>query len=258
MTRRLLVAGNWKMHGALAESASLVRDIMSSLPGELPIDVAVIPPFPYLYPMGELLKHSSIQLGAQSLYQEAEGAFTGETSAAMLQDIGCHYVLIGHSERRALFHEDPDTVGLKVKAALTAKLTPILCVGETHSDRLTGKTENTVAIQLQAVLNIIGAKAFDELIIAYEPVWAIGTGLTATPLQAEEVHAFIRAWLIKNQVAETQRIRILYGGSVKPDNARALFAMPNIDGGLIGGASLNASSFVAICQAARDEAVCAA
>lgn len=256
MNRRLFVAGNWKMYGASLRNAALINDIVSSLQADIMIDIAVMPPFPYLESVAASLTGSPIQLGAQNLYLGQEGAFTGEVSGSMLQDVGCRYVLVGHSERRALLNESSSLVGQKVKAALDVGLSPILCVGETQAERLAERTEEVVAAQLQAVLEVIGARGFDLVTIAYEPVWAIGTGLTATPLQAEAVHAFIRAWLIKNQVAETQRIRILYGGSVKPDNARALFAMSNIDGGLIGGASLNAASFVAICQAAHDEALC--
>lgn len=257
MTHRLFVAGNWKMHGSLASNARLVQSIQAGLPANLPIDIAILPPFPYLHTVAGLLNDSQMQLGAQNLYSEPQGAFTGEVSGAMLRDVGCHYVLAGHSERRALFHEDPTVVGKKVQAALTAELTPILCVGETHTERLAEQTEAVVANQLQAVLDVIGPLAFARVVIAYEPVWAIGTGLSATPEQAEAVHAFIRSWLIKNQVAEMQRIRILYGGSVKPENAKALFAMPSIDGGLIGGAALNAEQFLAICQAACTVTTCA-
>jgi len=250
MTNRLFIAGNWKMHGSLQKNAALITDITSKITRELPVDVAIMPPFPYLAAAALLLKPSSIQLGAQNLYLGQEGAFTGEVSGAMLHDVGCRYVIVGHSERRTLFHESPELVGNKVKAALDAKLIPILCVGETQQERATSQTEVVIALQLQAVLDVIGGQRFAELIVAYEPVWAIGTGLSATPEQAETTHAFIRGWLIKNQVAEMQGIRILYGGSVKPENAKALFAMPTIDGGLIGGASLNADAFIAICQAA--------
>lgn len=246
-----LIAGNWKMHGALQDSLALVKDIKAALPSELAIDVAIMPPFPYLYPIKEHLKGSRIALGAQDLYLGKEGAFTGEVSGAMLKDIGCQYVIVGHSERRQYFHETPTFVGEKVREALRFQLTPILCVGETLEERELNKTEHILAIQLQAVLDTIGSAGFEHLIIAYEPVWAIGTGLSATPDQAQAVHEFIQSWLIKNQVAESKRIRILYGGSVKPDNAYDLFSKPAIDGGLIGGASLNAASFSAICQAAQ-------
>jgi len=194
------------------------------------------------------LSGSSVLLGAQNLYIGTQGAFTGEVSAPMLAEIGCEYVLVGHSERRAIFHEDLHLVAEKFKAAQAAGLTPILCIGETRTQRENGETETVVRQQLESVIELVGIDAFKQVVIAYEPVWAIGTGLTATPEQAQEVHAFIRGLLAQNNVDIAGAIRILYGGSMKAENAASLLAMPDIDGGLIGGASLEADSFLAICK----------
>jgi len=196
------------------------------------------------------LQRSAILLGAQNLYLTAQGAFTGEVSGPMLADLGCRYVLVGHSERRALFHENLPLIAAKFKAALEFGLQPILCVGETKEEREQDKTHQVIETQINSVIEAVGIAAFKQAVIAYEPVWAIGTGLTATPKIADEVHAFIRTLIKQNNVDIADTIRILYGGSVKPENAAALFAMPNIDGGLVGGASLDANSFLSICKAA--------
>ena len=203
--------------------------------------------------MKTLLGSSPVLLGAQNLYVGAQGAFTGEVSGPMLKDIGCEYVLIGHSERRTIFREELDLVTAKFKAALEAGLQPILCIGETREQRERGETEQIVKQQLDSVIAAAGINALSHAVIAYEPVWAIGTGLTATPEQAQAVHAYIRHTISQNNVDIAKTIRILYGGSMKADNAASLLAMPDIDGGLIGGASLDAKSFLAICAAASNE-----
>ena len=247
--RKKMVAGNWKMHTSRREAKSLLEGIKN---GEWPsaVDVVVIPPFVHLPLAENILQSTSIAWGAQNLYVGESGAFTGEVSGSMLVDYGCKYVLVGHSERRSLFHEDVTLVGLKCKAALHAGLIPILCVGEKKEEREKNQTEEVIKTQLDSVLNTISIEELKRLVVAYEPVWAIGTGLTATPDEAQTVHAFIRKEIAKVGLELADKMRILYGGSVKADNARGLFAMPDIDGGLIGGASLKAESFLAICQAA--------
>lgn len=245
--RRKLIAGNWKMHGSVNRVTALVNGIKQGAVNITDKDILVLPPFIYLPLVHEKLKNSSIFLGAQNLYSKQEGAFTGEISGEMLKDIGCEFVLIGHSERRALFHDDLKTVAEKFKAAVAAGLKPILCVGETREERENNLTETIVRDQLMSVINTAGIDAFANAVIAYEPVWAIGTGLTATPEEAQAVHAFIRGIISQNKVDLGSAIRILYGGSMKPDNAASLLAMPDIDGGLIGGASLDAESFLKIC-----------
>ncbi len=252
--RQYLIAGNWKMHGSIRDAKQLLEAIKQGMKEIHPdshhaAEIAVIPPFVYLPLAHDLLASSAIQLGAQNVYVGVQGAFTGEIAASMLVDVGCRYVLIGHSERRTLFHEDLSLVAAKFKAAHEAGLIPILCVGETRAEHERGATENVIRQQLESVIQLMGIKAFKQAVIAYEPVWAIGTGLTATPEQAQAVHAFIRQLLAQNEVDIANTIRILYGGSMKPDNAAALLAMPDIDGGLIGGASLDASSFLKICAA---------
>lgn len=249
--RRPFVAGNWKMNGTRAEASRLVDDITSTLPMASHAEVAVCPPFILIPLVAEkLAAGGALALGAQNLSSEAVGAFTGEVSGLMLRDYGCQYVIVGHSERRSLYGEDDHTVARKFAAALEHDLTPILCVGETLAERDADETENVVARQLQAVLERNGVKAFANAVIAYEPVWAIGTGRTATPQQAQSVHAFIRGRLALADRVVADGLRILYGGSVKGANAAELFREPDIDGGLIGGASLNAVEFVTICQAA--------
>jgi len=245
--RRKLVAGNWKMHGGLAGNRDLLQAVRG---GAGTAECAVCVPFPYLAQAQELLHGSVVAWGAQNLSEHAQGAFTGEVSAAMLRDFGCRYVLVGHSERRALFGESSATVAAKFVAAVQGGLIPVLCLGETLDQRESGVTERVVAEQLEAVVAMAGQAAFAGAVVAYEPVWAIGTGRTASPEQAQAVHAFIRSRLASLDAALAQQTRILYGGSVKPQNAAELFGMPDIDGGLIGGASLNAADFLAICRAA--------
>ena len=250
--RQPLVAGNWKMHGTLAGIKDLVGGIKQGVSEGVTAEVAVCPPFVYVAETARLLAGGAIALGAQNLCAEqGEGAFTGEVSGAMLKDVGCHFVIVGHSERRALYGEDDAQVATKFFAALAAGLTPILCVGELLGERERGDTEAVVARQLDAVLTQPGGMTgLAKAVIAYEPVWAIGTGRTATPEQAQEVHAYIRGRIAEHERAVADKVRILYGGSVKANNAPALFAMADIDGGLIGGASLDAGQFVAICRAA--------
>lgn len=255
LVRKFLIAGNWKMHGAKQQVAMLVNGIKQGIPAYSNVSALVLPPFVYLSQVHDLIGAAPIKLGAQNLYTEKQGAFTGEVSGAMLKDMGCDYVLIGHSERRTLFHDDLKTVAAKFSAAIQAGLTPILCIGETKAQRETGETETIIQQQLHSVIEAVGIDAFKQAVIAYEPVWAIGTGLTATPEQAQEVHAYIRQLIAQNNVDIAKTICILYGGSMKPDNAADLLAMPDIDGGLIGGASLDAQSFLAICKAASEQAI---
>ena len=245
-----LIAGNWKMHGSAGMVKTLLEAIRQGAKKITDVDISVMPPFVYLPLAHEMLAHSSIFLGAQNFYLGAQGAFTGEVSGPMLKEFGCKYVLVGHSERRTLFHEDLAIVAAKFKAALDAHLTPILCIGETRQQREKGHTEQVVRAQLDSVFALTGVEAFQNAVIAYEPVWAIGTGLTATPEQAQAVHAYIRGLFAQNNVDLANALRILYGGSMKADNAASLLAKPDIDGGLIGGASLDAGSFLAICEAA--------
>jgi triosephosphate isomerase len=249
--RRPLVAGNWKMHGTRAENAQLVESLLLGLPGETAADIVVCPPFVYLWEVARLLKSSSLGLGAQSVCAEAVGAFTGEVSAAMLKDVGCAYVIVGHSERRAIYKEDDALVARKFLAAQSQGLIPILCVGETLEERESARTAKVVSRQLAAVVDLVGIAALARSVIAYEPVWAIGTGKTATPAQAQEVHAHIRSELALRDGKIAAELRILYGGSVKAANAREIFAMQDVDGGLIGGASLKADEFLKICAAAQ-------
>jgi len=263
MTRRPMVAGNWKMHGTRAENTALLDALLH---GNLATstEVLVCPPFVYLWEAARLLKSSNIALGGQSVCAEALGAFTGEVSASMLKDVGCTFAIVGHSERRAIYKEDDALVARKFVAAQAQGLTPILCVGETLEERERQQTFTVVARQLRAVLDVTGVAAFKNAVLAYEPVWAIGTGKNATAEQAQEVHAFIRGELrggvsrgagtgqgdatIAADVATG--MRILYGGSVKAANAREIFAMDDVDGGLVGGASLKADEFLKICAAA--------
>jgi triosephosphate isomerase len=249
--RKKLIAGNWKMHGSNAMVKMLMDGIMQGVAACSDIDVLVLPTFVHLAEVHRLLQHSNVMLGAQNVYLGEQGAFTGEVSAAMLVEAGCQYVLVGHSERRALFHDDLPLVAAKFKAAQDAGLIPILCVGETREERESGQTEAIVGAQIESVIQLVGINGFAKAVIAYEPVWAIGTGLTATPEMAEAVHAYIRTLIAQNNVDIARTIRILYGGSMKPENAVSLLAMPDIDGGLIGGASLDAASFLKICEAAR-------
>jgi len=249
--RRPLIAGNWKMHGSRAENAELIEALLLGLPAQTPVDIVVCPPFVYLWEVGRLVKSSNIALGAQSVCAEQVGAFTGEASASMLKDVGCRYVIVGHSERRAIYKEDDALVARKFLAAQSHGLIPILCVGETLEERERGQTMQVVSRQLTAVLDLAGVAALRAAVIAYEPVWAIGTGKNATPEQAQEVHAHIRTAVAGRDAKIAADVRILYGGSVKAANARELFAMPDVDGGLVGGASLKADEFLKICAAAQ-------
>jgi triosephosphate isomerase len=246
--RKKLVAGNWKMHGSLAENAALLSALKSSLAG---LEAVVCVPFPYLAQVQSELAGSSIAWGAQNLSEHAKGAYTGEVSASMLRDFGCRYVIVGHSERRSLYGESDHQVAAKYVAAQAGGLTPILCVGESLEEREAGITEQVVARQLDAVISTAGVGSLANAIIAYEPVWAIGTGRTATPEQAQAVHAFIRGKIAALDPAIADALIIQYGGSVKAANAPELLAQPDIDGGLIGGASLIPEEFTAICRAAR-------
>ena len=248
--RRSLVAGNWKMHGSRAENASLVRSLLDQARDDATTEVMLCPPFVYLHEVGRLLKDSEVALGAQSLCAEVAGAFTGEISAAMLKDVGCSYVLVGHSERRQIYAEGDALVARKFVAAQSQGLVPVLCVGETLEEREGDRTAQVVARQLDAVLAVSGVGAFRSAVIAYEPIWAIGTGRNASPDQAQDVHSMIRGKVAALDATIGASVRILYGGSVKASNARELFAMPDIDGGLVGGASLNAEEFAQICAAA--------
>jgi triosephosphate isomerase (TIM) len=246
-----IVAGNWKMHGSRAETARLIEELLAQCPATPVAACVLCPPFVYLHEAGRLLRDSQFGLGAQDVCAEAQGAFTGEVSAAMLKDVGCEYVIVGHSERRLLYRESDQLVARKFAAAQGKGLVPILCVGEQLAEREAGRTREVIARQLDAILELCGAGALEQGVIAYEPVWAIGTGRNATPEQAEEVHAFIRARIGARDARIAAVTRILYGGSVKAGNAAELFAMPDVDGGLIGGASLKADEFLAILAAAR-------
>lgn len=249
--RRSLVAGNWKMHGTRAANEALVSDVLQADDGEAGPELLVCPPSVYLWEIGRRLKGSEVRLGAQDVSAEAAGAHTGEVSAAMLRDVGCSFVIVGHSERRAQHGENSRLVARKFVAAQHEGLLPILCVGETLKERDAGRTEHVVLSQLEAVLTVTGATGFLEAVLAYEPVWAIGTGRNATPEQAQEVHALLRARVAEKDGRIASCLRILYGGSVKAANAAELFAMPDVDGGLVGGASLDGAEFRRIAQAAR-------
>jgi len=245
-SRRQLVVGNWKMNGSVAANAALLDALKAASLGSGEVSVCV--PAPYLRDVATSLAGSAIAWGGQDCSPHASGAYTGEVSAAMLAELGCRHVIVGHSERRAMHGESDELVAAKAAAALANGLVPIVCVGETLAERDAGATERVVARQLGAVIELLGAR-IGEVVVAYEPVWAIGTGKTATPAEAQVVHAFLRARLAERG-AGAGASRILYGGSVKADNAAQLFAEPDIDGGLIGGASLKAADFIAICRAA--------
>ena len=245
--RRRIVAGNWKLHGSRVFVQSLLSEIISAAPDG--VELIVLPPFPYLAEAAQRCAGSSVAFGAQDVSEHAKGAFTGEVAAAMLADMGARYALVGHSERRQYHAESSALVARKFVAAHASGVVPILCVGESLEAREAGQTEAVIASQLQPVLALAGAAAFANAVVAYEPVWAIGTGRTASPEQAQAVHAFIRAQVAIGDPAIAAALPILYGGSVKPDNAASLFAQPDIDGGLIGGAALVASDFLAIASA---------
>jgi len=252
--RKTFIAGNWKMNLTVESGRELALQLKERIGGVEAVDVAVCPPFPLLLPVSEALKGTNIKVGAQNMYFEPKGAFTGEVSGEMLKSAGCTYVIIGHSERRHIFGEDNELINRKVHAALQIGLKPILCVGEQLSEREEGKTEQVVREQVLRGVDGLSAEQFADLTIAYEPVWAIGTGKTATPQQAQEVHQFIRE-LISREIgsAVADALRIQYGGSVKPENAAGLLEQPDIDGALVGGASLDADSFTKIVQAAPDK-----
>jgi triosephosphate isomerase (TIM) len=250
MMRRKLVAGNWKMHGSRAANGPLVEAILASQYLDQ-VACVICPPFVYLSDVARLLRDSAVRLGAQDVCAEAHGAYTGEVAAAMLHDVGCRYVIVGHSERRNIYGEDDVLVARKFAAALAHQLTPILCLGELLAEREAGQCEEVIARQLDAVVSLTGIAAFAGAVIAYEPVWAIGTGRTASAEQAQEVHRFIRERLARQDAKIADGLLILYGGSVKTGNARELFAQADVDGGLIGGASLKAEEFLSIVAAAR-------
>jgi triosephosphate isomerase len=247
--RRKLIAGNWKMNGRLAANAALLTGIKSEF-GRPPCDVALCVPAPYLAQCKSELADTPVAWGGQDLSEHESGAYTGDISGAMLRDFDCRYVIVGHSERRTYHLENDDLVAKKTLRALNSGLVPIVCIGETLADRESGHTDKIVGKQIKTVLAAIDAADLPNIIVAYEPVWAIGTGKTATPEMAQEVHAMVRARLAGKNPDASSQVRILYGGSMKPDNAKELLAMPDIDGGLIGGASLNASDFLAIISAA--------
>lgn len=248
--RRTLIAGNWKMNGSFAANRSLLSEIVAGLPVSSDCDVLVCAPAPYLTQCAELLTASLVKWGAQDVSEHAQGAFTGEVAASMLVDCGCRYVIVGHSERRAYHAESNAVVARKTLRALSENLIPIVCVGETLEQRESGQTEEVVAAQLQSVLDVVDVAQITQLVVAYEPVWAIGTGKTATPQMAQDVHAFLRQQIALKDVAAAASVQILYGGSMKPENAKDLLAMADIDGGLIGGAALKSADFLAIAAAA--------
>jgi triosephosphate isomerase len=246
--RQSLVAGNWKMNGTRQSIRSLLDGIKQGIGEVKKTGVAVCPPFIYLQQVSEALAGTAISWGAQNVSEQNPGAFTGEVAIDMIKEFGCAYVIVGHSERRAIYGESDELVAKKFAKVQAAGLTPILCVGELLEEREGGKTEAVVERQLQAVLKLQGIASFAKAVIAYEPVWAIGTGKTASPQQAQDVHAFIRQLLAKQDAGIAANICIQYGGSVKGSNAAELFAMPDIDGGLIGGAALKADEFLTICK----------
>ncbi|NVK22539.1 MAG: triose-phosphate isomerase [Kangiellaceae bacterium] len=248
--RRTLIAGNWKMHGQMNSIRELMSGISEQLQSDWRCEVLVCPPAVYISTVKQLIGDKTVSLGAQNVSEQVQGAFTGEVSADMLTDIGCQYVLVGHSERRSLYGESDELVADKFAAALKAGLKPVLCIGETLEQRENGTTMNVVKQQIDAVINLLGIDGLAKGVIAYEPVWAIGTGVTASPEQAQEVHAAIREHLKQSCTSAAQNTQILYGGSMKAANAEQLLAQPDIDGGLIGGASLKADEFIAICKVA--------
>jgi triosephosphate isomerase len=244
MERLPFIAGNWKMNKTVGEALDLVRELKAAISGVKGVEVAVAPPFTALFAVHKELEGSSVRLAAQNLYWEEKGAFTGEVSSLMLKDVGCHYVIIGHSERRQFFRETDETVNRRIKTALARGLKVIFCIGETLKEREEGRTFSVIERQVEGGLKGLSAQEMKDLVIAYEPVWAIGTGKTATPEQAEEVHRFIRGKMEKLYSHEvSEEIRIQYGGSVTPENIKGLMNQPNIDGALVGGASLKSDFF---------------
>ena len=251
MIRKKLIAGNWKMNKTSADASTLVQEIVAEVGRVTDVDILVCPPFTSLESAGKLLEGSNVKLGAQNMHHEASGAYTGEISASMLRSTFATYVILGHSERRTYFAENDKFINQKVLAALKNQLKPVLCVGETLAERESGATLKVVQTQLEGALEGVSKEQATSVVVAYEPVWAIGTGKVATTEQAQEVHAFIRSLLVKLVGdAIVQKVRILYGGSMKPSNAPELLAQKDIDGGLIGGASLESRSFVELVKAA--------
>jgi triosephosphate isomerase len=249
--RGYLVAGNWKMNGSTAANTELVAGILAGASSVGAVELLVCPPYPYLAAVAGQIAGEAVALGAQNVSEYESGAYTGEVAGSMLRETGCRFVIVGHSERRALMGESSDVVARKFQAAQRSQLTPILCVGESLEQREAGRTEAVIDEQLNAALDAAGIAAFENAVIAYEPVWAIGTGMTASPEQAQDVHAHIRNRLHAQDAAIAAGTKILYGGSVKGDNAAGLFSKPDIDGGLIGGASLKSADFLAIAAAAQ-------
>jgi len=250
--RKALVIGNWKMNGAFKANEALLQAISSGRDDTAlaAVDIAVCPPFVYLAQVHSLLAGSKVELGAQNVCADTAGAFTGEVSAGMLREFACRWVIVGHSERRSLYGEADAEVSRKVERVLSEGMTPVVCVGETLEEREAGQALQRVCEQLDAAIKMLSNQQAAEIVVAYEPVWAIGTGLTASPEQAQEVHRKLREQLRERSLELGEKVRILYGGSVNSANADALFAQPDIDGGLIGGASLKAEDFLAICRAA--------
>jgi triosephosphate isomerase (TIM) len=248
--RTQLIAGNWKMYKTVSEAEAFIQALLPRVSTADGVDVAVCPTYLALQAMVDSARGSRVQVYAQNMHQAPEGAFTGEVSAQMLLEVGVHGVVLGHSERRQLFGETDRALQLKVPAALAAGLLPVLCVGETEEEREAGDTERTLRHQVQEDLARVEIERLGEVVIAYEPIWAIGTGRVATPEQAQEAIAFVRALVADRSPEQAQRTRVLYGGSVKPDNAGELLALPDVDGALVGGASLDAESFAAIIDAA--------
>ncbi len=252
--RRKFVAGNWKMNTSFQSAQSLAREVASAVAAANPaVDVAVCPPFPFLWPVQQVLVGSPVTLGGQNAYHEKSGAFTGETSLEMLLDVGCQWVILGHSERRQLFAETDASINRKIAAAIERNLGVIFCIGEVLEDRQAQRTESVLTTQLEGGLAGFNADQLQKLVIAYEPVWAIGTGVTASPEQAESAHAFIRNWMTSRFDANLAgALRIQYGGSVKPENAKEILSQPNVDGALVGGASLKSDQFLGIIHAAAE------
>jgi triosephosphate isomerase (TIM) len=248
MIRQKIVAGNWKMNGSKESISLLINGLLKM--DDSNSEVVVAPSFPYLSQVYDLVDGSGLILAAQNVSHELKGAYTGEVSASMLGDFGVKYVLLGHSERRSLYGETDAVIASKVKTVLGFSLTPMLCIGETLAERELGQTLEVCERQIQAIIDVVGIGSFERMVIAYEPVWAIGTGLSASAEQAQEVHQSIRAFLAKSSVSVSQKIQILYGGSVKASTSSALFEMPDVDGALVGGASLDAKEFIAIVKAA--------